>query len=103
MKAIRLFQGDYLASSLLRFGALLVVAHGSRVRSALSNFPRHLPAAGFAGIVLLLIVTAWFDLTFYEAWLTAAKWARFPFLLAVLLPYPFAPETLLASAALGTR
>src|SRR6266851_5649795 len=60
MKAIRLFQGDYLASFLLLFGALLLVAHGSRVRSALSNFPRHLLAAGFAGIVLLLIVTAWF-------------------------------------------
>jgi len=43
-------------------------------------------AAGFAGIVLLLIITAWFDLTFYEAWLTAAKWARFPFLLSALLP-----------------
>jgi len=95
LKAIRLFQGDYLASFLLLFGALLLVAHGSRVRSALSSFPRHLLAAGFAGIVLLLIITAWFDLTFYEAWLTAAKWARFPFLLSALLPYHFAEETLL--------
>ncbi len=103
MKAIRLFQGDYLASFLLLFGALLLVVHGSRVRSALSNFPRHLLAAGFAGIVLLLIVTAWFDLTFYEAWLTGAKWARFPFLLAVSLPYHFAEETLLGPVELGKR
>src|SRR5260370_39124850 len=64
LKAIGLFQGDYLASFLLLFGALLVVMHWSRVRSALSNFPRHLVAAGFAGVVLLLIATAWFDLTF---------------------------------------
>src|SRR5216684_2572998 len=99
----RLFQGDYLASFLLLFGALLLVAHGSRVRSALSNFPRQLLAAGFAGIVLLLITTAWFDLTFYEAWLTAAKWARFPFLLAVSLPYHFAEETLLGPVELGKR
>ena len=103
LKAIRVFQGDYLASFLFLFGALLLVAHGSRVRSALSNFPRHLLAAGFAGIVLLLIVTAWFDLTFYEAWLTTAKWARFPFLLAVLLPYHFAEETLLGPLQQGKR
>ncbi len=103
LKAIRLFQGDYLASFLLLFGALLLALHWSRLRSALSNFPRHLLAAGFAGIVLLLIVTAWFDLTFYEAWLTAAKWARFPFLLAVLLPYHFAEETLLGPVEPGKR
>jgi pimeloyl-ACP methyl ester carboxylesterase len=103
LKAIRLFQGDYLASFVLLFGLLLLALHGSRVRSAFSNFPRHLLAAGFAGIVLLLIVTAWFDLTFYEAWLTGAKWARFPFLLAVLLPYHFAEETLLGPVEPGKR
>jgi hypothetical protein len=104
LKAIGLFQGDYLASFLLLFGALLLVAHGSRVRSALSNIPRrHLLAGGFAGIVLLLITTTWFDLTFYEAWLTAAKWARFPFLLAVLLPYHFAEETLLGPVENGKK
>jgi pimeloyl-ACP methyl ester carboxylesterase len=104
LKAIGLFQGDYLASFLLLFGALLLVAHGSRVRSALSNIPRrHLLAGGFAGIVLLLITTTWFDLMFYEAWLTAAKWARFPFLLAVLLPYHFAEETLLGPVENGKK
>jgi pimeloyl-ACP methyl ester carboxylesterase len=103
LKAIRIFQGDYLASFLLLFGVLLLTLHSSHLRSALSNFPRHLLAAGFAGILLLLIITAWFDLTFYEAWLTAAKWARFPFLLAVLLPYHFAEETLLGPAENGKR
>ena len=104
LKAIGLFQGDYLASFLLLFGALLLVAHGSRVRSALSNIPRrHLLAGGFAGIVLLLITTTWFDLTFYEAWLTAAKWVRFPFLLAVLLPYHFVEETLLGPVENGKK
>jgi hypothetical protein len=103
LKAIRLFQGDYLASFLLLFGALLLVVHRSGARSALPNFARHLLAAGFAGIVLLLIITAWFDLTFYEAWLTAAKWARFPFLLAVLLPYHFAEETLLGPVERGKK
>jgi len=103
LKAIRLFQGDYLASFLLLFGVLLVVVHWSCVRSALSSSPRRLLAAGFAGIVLLLLATAWFDLTIYEAWLTGAKWMRFPFLLIVLLPYLIAEETLLGLVRPGKR
>jgi len=103
LKAIRLFQGDYLASFLLLFGVLLLVMHWSGARSALSSFPRHLLAAGFAGIVLLLIATAWFDLTFYKAWLTGAKWARFPFLLLALFPYLMAEETLLGPVERGKK
>src|SRR6266852_409309 len=103
LKAIRLFQGDYLASFLLLFGAVLVVIHWSCLRSALTSFPRQVLAAGFAGIVLLLLATAWFDLTFYEAWLTAAKWARFAFLLMALLPYHVAEEALLGPVQRGKR
>jgi pimeloyl-ACP methyl ester carboxylesterase len=103
LKAIRLFQGDYLASLMLLFGALLMVLHWSSVRTAVTNSSRHLLAASFAGIVLLLLCTAWFDLTFYEAWLTAAKWARFPFLLMAFLPYLLAEETLLGPAGPGKR
>lgn len=95
LKRIGLFQGDYLASFLLLLGAALILVHWSSARLALRNSSRHLLAAGFAGIVLLLLSAAWFDLTFYEAWMTAAKWARFPFLLALLLPYHVAEETLL--------
>src|SRR5882762_9860028 len=95
LKPIRLFQGDYLASFFLPLGVALILLHWSSVRSALTNFSRHLLAAGFVGVVLLLLSTAWFDLTFYEAWMTAAKWARFPFLVALLLPYHVAEETLL--------
>jgi pimeloyl-ACP methyl ester carboxylesterase len=95
LKPIGLFQGDYLASFLLLLGALLVVLHWSAVRTAFTNSTRQLLAAGFAGIALLFLATAWFDLTFYEAWLTGAKWARFPFLLLVLFPYLLAEETLL--------
>ncbi len=102
-KAIGLFQGDYLASFLLLLGAVLVAMHWSLVRSALSSFPRHLLAAGVAGVVLLLLATAWFDLTFYEAWLTGAKWLRFPLLLIVLLPYLIAEETLLGPVESGKK
>jgi pimeloyl-ACP methyl ester carboxylesterase len=103
LKAIGLFQGDYLASFLLLFGALLAVMHWSKLRMAFKSFPRSLLGAGFAGVVLLLLVTAWFDLTFYEAWLTGAKWIRFPFLLIVLLPYHIAEETLLGPVEGGKK
>lgn len=95
LKGIGLFQGDYLSSFVLLLGAALILMHWSSVRSALTSSSRHLLAAGFAGVVLLLLCTAWFDLTFYEAWVTAAKWVRFPFMLAAFLPYHVAEETLL--------
>lgn len=103
LKRIGLFQGDYLASFLLFLGAALIAAHWSTVRLAFASSPRQVLAAAFAGVVLLLLVTAWLDLTFYEAWLTASKWARFPFLLAVLLPYHFAEETLLGPVRTGKK
>jgi hypothetical protein len=95
LKRIGLFQGDYLASFVLLLGAVLILLHWRSVRAALTNSSGHLLAAGFAGVVLLLLCTAWFDLTFYEAWMTGAKWARFPFLLAACLPYHVAEEMLL--------
>jgi pimeloyl-ACP methyl ester carboxylesterase len=102
LKAILLFQGDYLASMVLLLGASLMVMHWRAVRMAITN-SRHLLVAGFAGIVLLLLCTAWFELTFYEAWLTAAKWARFPFLLMAFFPYLLAEETLLGPVGEGKR
>ncbi len=101
LKVIGLFQGDYLASFLLILGLALAAAHWNTLRTALSSSPREMISAAFAGLVLLLLVTAWLDLTFYEAWLTPMKWARFPFLVAVLLPYHFAEETLLGPPQAG--
>ena len=101
LRTIGLFQGDYFVSFLLLFGVVLLLVHWKSLRSSQSSFPRHLLAVGFAGVVLMLVAAAWFDLTFYEAWLTAAKWARFPFLLAASLPYHIAEETVLGPVERG--
>jgi alpha-beta hydrolase superfamily lysophospholipase len=98
LKAVGLFQGDYLASFLLGLGILLIALHARAIAKSLRHFPRDLLTGGFAGLLLLLLVTAWFNLTFYETWLTAAKWLRFPVLLFVVLPYLFAEEFLLGPA-----
>jgi pimeloyl-ACP methyl ester carboxylesterase len=103
LKAIRLFQGDYLASFLLLLGALLVVLHWSAVRRELANSTRKMFAAAFAAIVLLILLSTWIDLTFSEAWLTGAKWARFPFLALVLFLYLLVEETLLGPTERGKR
>ena len=103
LKRIGLFQGDYLASFLLLLGAALIAVHWKTIRAVFAGSPRQLLASVFAGVVLLLLVTAWFDLTFYEAWLTGAKWARFPLLLVALLPYQVAEETLLGPVQSGKR
>jgi pimeloyl-ACP methyl ester carboxylesterase len=103
LKVIGIFQGDYLASFMLLLGTALVLAHWKSLRTELSAPVRMLAAAAFAALVLHLLVTAWFDLSFYVAWLTAAKWARFPFLLVVLLPYHVAEEFLLGTPQSGRR
>ncbi len=103
LKAIRLFEGDYFASFFLLVGVMLIAAHWSAVRAALRSAGRRWVAGALAGILLLLLVTAWFDLTFYEAWFTTAKWLRFPFLLLALFPYHFAEEALLAPARPGKK
>src|SRR5713101_4074542 len=66
LKVLGLFQGDYLASFLLILGFALAASHWNTFRTALSSSPREMISAAFAGLVLLLLVTAWFDLTFYE-------------------------------------
>ena len=103
LKSIGLFQGDYLASFLLLFGLGLAATHWNAFRLVFTASPRQMVSAAFAGLVLFLLIAAWFDLTFYEAWLTASKWARFPFLLAVLLPYHFVEETLLGPVRAGKK
>ena len=103
LKAVRLFQGDYLASMFLFLGALLALTFWKSVRGALFNSPRRWLAAAFAGLVLLFLSTAWFDLTFYEAWLTAAKCVRFPLLFLAVLPYHLVEETLLGPLEPGRR
>ncbi|HEX4544213.1 MAG TPA: alpha/beta fold hydrolase [Candidatus Acidoferrum sp.] len=103
LRRIHLFQGDYLAGFLLLLAVPLVVLHWSSIRSHFSGRLLGLLAAAFGAIMLLLLFTGWLDLSFYEAWLTAAKWLRIPFLLIALLPYHLAEEALLGPVQTGKR
>ena len=100
LRAIRLFEGDYLASFLLILGIALVLMHLHLLREQLSGWSKGLVGSLFGGMILFLLFTAWLDLSFYEAWLTAAKWVRFPFLFLAFIPYHIAEEICLGPSAL---
>jgi hypothetical protein len=58
-------------------------------------------AAAFSGLVVVLLFTAWFDLSFTEAWLTASRWWRFPAFFVAVFLYHAAEEFLLGPAFPG--
>jgi pimeloyl-ACP methyl ester carboxylesterase len=111
LRVLHLFEGAYFASFLLALGALLLALHWkdlakffqSGANSAGNGRPLYatLLIAGFAALLLQMLINSWFDLTISEAWLTPARWARFvPFFLAVL-PYHAAEEMLLGPSLSG--
>jgi alpha-beta hydrolase superfamily lysophospholipase len=97
LKTIRLFEGDYLAGFLLLTGLSLTVLHWKAVSGAF-DFPRaRTLGAIFAGLALVLLLTAWCELTLSEAWLDVARWQRFPVVFLGVLPYLAAEEVLLGA------
>ena len=89
------FEGDYLAGFLLILGVILLVAHWKHLGIFRQWKPTALLAAGFAAVVLPLLIYSWLDLTVSEAWLTPARWLRLPALCVAVLPYHAAEELLL--------
>jgi len=99
LRLLRLFEGDYLASFLLLLGIALLLFRWNSLREHFLLWKSGLLGALFGGLILLLLFTAWLELSLYEAWLTPAKWLRFPFLFLAFLPYHFAEEISLGPAA----
>jgi len=98
-RAIQIFEGDYFAGFLFFAGMALVLLQFHPIRVALKAKFAPMAGAVFAAMVLLLLTTAWFDLTFSEAWISAAKWPRFPILFLATLPYHLGEEILLGEAS----
>ncbi len=111
LRALRLFEGDYFASFLLILGVVLLALHWNSLRDFFATGPGGagsarplyltLLIAAFAAVLLQFLASAWFDLTFSEAWLTAARWARFGPLFLAVLPYHAAEEILLGPVSPG--
>jgi pimeloyl-ACP methyl ester carboxylesterase len=95
LRAIRLFEGDYLASFFLMTGAILLLLHPKPALRKLSAKPGVLLGAAAGALILHLLVTGWFDLTVTGAWLTLQRWERFPLFFAGAFVFLYALEILL--------
>jgi hypothetical protein len=82
-------------------GLALLLLHRKAVRALAPIQIATVLLAAFAGLVLHLLVTAWFDATLTESWVSAGRWARFPALFVAALAYLLAEELLLGPS--GTR
>ncbi len=99
---VHLFEGDYLAGLLLIAGVGLLAAHYKKLPTLMSFNAKHLVGAAFAAVVVPLLIYAWLDLTLTEAWITPARWLRFPAVLLLALPF-HAAEELALGPAMRTR
>jgi pimeloyl-ACP methyl ester carboxylesterase len=100
ISGVKLFEGDYLASFLWILGVFLCLMHFRTTRAVFRSKLLPLVTTAFAALVLFILVTAWFELTSSESWLTPAKWGRFPLLLVFLFPYHLAEELLVGPVAI---
>lgn len=92
---MRIFQADYLAVFLFltALPALAVVRRS--LPPAHAFISRSVVSSAASALLLVLLFAAWFEVTFYEAWLTPERWLRFPVLLFCLLPWHLAEEIVL--------
>lgn len=100
LPGIRLFEADYLASFLFFVGLALLLLHAKTIKAAFFRKLSPLFAAAFCASALFLLFISWLELTSSEAWLTPAKWARFPLLLLLLFPYHLAEERFVGPVAI---
>jgi pimeloyl-ACP methyl ester carboxylesterase len=110
LREIRLFQGDYLAGFFFLSGLVLLALRYKERKAALAegatrpsrqrlrNSKVQIAAiwgAALAGLALFLLASGWTELTCSEAWLTGARWWRFPVFFLAALPYHMGEELLL--------
>jgi pimeloyl-ACP methyl ester carboxylesterase len=98
-RILHVFEGDYLAGFLVITGVGLLLLHCGEVLAVLrarliSTQLRALMLAASSAMIILLLYSGWFDLTFSAAWLTPARWLRFPLFFVTVFPYHVAEEIL---------
>lgn len=95
LRALHLFEGDYLASFFLLAGVALLLLHPKLAIRKLAAKPGALVGAVEGGVILHLLVTGWFDLTVTGSWLTLQRWERFPLFFFASFLFLYALEILL--------
>jgi hypothetical protein len=103
-KSIRLFEADYFTGFLVIVGMIVLLAKRQAMKEVFSVKAKILAgrvlAAGFAGIVTVLLLCAWLEMTITEAWWKTDHWVRFPLLIVLLFPYHLAEELVMGPVAM---
>ncbi len=99
LRLVRLFEGDYLAGYLLLVGLVLCGLHWKAFVNVIEFRTWLALGALLGGVILVLLFTAWFELSLSEAWLNVARWQLFPLLFISLIPCLVAEEMLLGPIA----
>ncbi|HET9803179.1 MAG TPA: alpha/beta fold hydrolase [Candidatus Acidoferrum sp.] len=97
LKVLGLFQGDYLASFAFLEGLILLAWNWGAVKKSWRAPWRAITAASLGAIVLVVLFGLWLDYSFYEAWLTAPRWARLIPVAAAFFPWILAEEVFLGA------
>ena len=95
---VHVFQGDYLGVFLFLTGIGALALRRSLFPSFKALLATPVASAIASALVLVLLFAAWLELTFYETWLTPARWLRFPLLFVLVLPWHFAEELFLGDS-----
>ena len=95
LRLVRLFEGDYLAGYLLLVGLVISGLHWKEFMNVVEFRTWAALGALLGGLILVLLFTAWFELSLSEAWLNSARWQLFPLLFISLIPCLIAEEILL--------
>jgi pimeloyl-ACP methyl ester carboxylesterase len=100
---LRIFQGGYFSSFMFVVGLAMLIVRRKAIPTLRSFFTSSTAASFAASTVLILLFGAWFELTFYEAWLTPSRWLRLPLLMLILLPWHLAEELFLGTPSAAPR
>ena len=106
LELLHIYSGDYLGSLLAIASIPLLILLVSHWSSAVETPKNTLGMGVTLGLVTFLAFGAWLNWQLADGWMNAARWARFPLLACVLLPYCLAEEIALGSPAgmkLGRR
>ncbi len=103
LRALHLFEGDYLASFFLLAGLLLVALHPKEAQAQFRSKLGVLLTASFGAVVLHLLVTGWLHLTIDGAWMTVERWTRFPLMFLATLLFLYGLEIVLGPVRAGTE
>jgi len=103
LKFLHVYSGDYLASLVLIYGAMLLILNRVSARAAFSLDLVTKIAATALGIGTILAVGAWLNWQLTDGWLNAPRWLRFCALVPVLWILAYAEEVVLGPVDSGWR